>query len=310
MRKSAFAASSVVAFALVAGCSSGDPGQSPVGASQEELGVGAPNYELNNPLPRHFPTKDRATHEFAGAGGGGGNLLNHGGPTITGARVVAIFWGPSWSSADPMSTSLTKYIAAYGNTGEYNVITQYSGIQQSSLGADTPAAWYDSSQPPTNVTDSIVQGEVLKFLGQSGVSFDASAIYEVFLPSGVYSSDGSSTSCGGTSLQYCAYHSNFTSSYGNVKYASMPYPSCSGCQSTGFTDTQNFEHFISHETREAVTDADGSAWYDRRGYEADDKCAWTPAPFADSATGQNADGTAFAYQYEWSNAVSGCVKTK
>lgn len=54
----------------------------------------------------------------------------------------------------------------------------------------------------------------------------------------------------------------------------------------------------------------GQAWYDRGGYEADDKCAWSPTPFTDSSTGSNSDGTAFAYQYEWSNASSGCVKTR
>ena len=65
---------------------------------------------------------------------------------------------------------------------------------------------------------------------------------------------------------------------------------------------QNTEHFISHETREAVTDEDGTAWFDRRGNEADDKCAWSPAPFI----GTNGYG----YQWEWSNAASACVKTK
>jgi len=90
----------------------------------------------------------------------------------------------------------------------------------------------------------------------------------------------------------------------------MPYPSCGGCQTSGFNVTQNFEHFISHETREAVTDPDGNAWYDRRGYEADDKCAWSPTPFQDSSTGTNTDGSAFAYQYEWSNANGGCVQKR
>ena len=156
------------------------------------------------------------------------------------------------------------------------------------------------------MTDADIQAEVSKYL--SSHAFDASTIYEVFLPSGVYSSNGSSTSCGGTNLQYCAYHGNFAATQGNVKYGSMPYPSCSGCQTTGFTDTQNFEHFISHETREAVTDEDGNAWYDRRGNEADDKCAWSPTPF--TANGTNADGSGWAYQYEWSNANSGCVKTR
>ncbi len=34
-------------------------------------------------------------------------------------------------------------------------------------------------------------------------------------------------------------------------------------------------HFMVHETREAVTDPNGNAWYDSSGYEADDKCTWT-----------------------------------
>ena len=65
---------------------------------------------------------------------------------------------------------------------------------------------------------------------------------------------------------------------------------------------QNQEHFVCHETREAVTDPDGTTWWDRTGNEADDKCAWSPTPFI--GTG------GFGYQYEWSNANSGCIKTR
>ena len=108
---------------------------------------------------------------------------------------------------------------------------------------------------------------------------DGSTIYEVFLPPTSYASFGNYDSCGGPNLVYCAYHSNFSHNGTDVKYASLPYPSCGGCQWTGFTAAQNFEHFACHETREAVTDPDGNAWYDRRGNEADDKCAWSPAPF-------------------------------
>jgi len=310
MRKISLAASAVVVFALVAGCSSAGPGESS-GTTQQDLGRGQPS-ELNDPLPGHFPTQERFARELAHGGGGGGghtsgsNLSYHGGPTITSAHIVAIFWGSSWSTSDPISTSLSKYIANYGGNGEYHVITQYSGIQSTNLAGGRTTVWYDSSNPPTNVTDADTQAEVQKCINATG--YDASAIYEVFTPNGVYSSDGSSDSCGGSNLQYCAYHGHFTSSGGDTKYASMPYPSCAGCQSTGFTDAQNFEHFISHETREAVTDEDGNAWYDKRGYEADDKCAWSPAPFTDSANGTNADGSAFAYQYEWSNANSGCIQ--
>ena len=135
----------------------------------------------------------------------------------------------------------------------------------------------------------------------SHVGIDANTVYEVFLPAGSYASYGSSTSCGGPNLQFCAYHSNFNYNGTDIKYASMPYPSCGGCHWSGFTVGNDFEHFACHETREAVTDPDGNAWFDRRGSEADDKCAWSPAPFL--GTG------GYGYQWEWSNAVSSCVKT-
>jgi hypothetical protein len=273
-----------------------------------------------NPLPRHFPTKQRFVNERIGSFGSRANLQYHNGPVIPSAFVVPIYWGPSWStggSDNAKASSLTNYIGGNGSTDlgfgithEFNVITQYyeTGpvyIQESNFGG-AGGALYDTSTPQTNVTDADIQAEVLKMTNNSPRT---DTVYEVFLPSTSYSSNGTATSCGGPNLQYCAYHGNFNYNGLDVKYASMPYPSCGGCQSSGFTATQNLEHFISHETRETVSDEDGTAWYDRRGYEADDKCAWSPTPFTDSSTGVNADGTPFAYQYEWSNAVSGCVKT-
>ena len=91
---------------------------------------------------------------------------------------------------------------------------------------------------------------------------NASAIYEVVLPSGSYSSFGSDTSCGGPNVQYCAYHYYFTSGSTVVKYSIQPYPSCGSCQTFGWTAVQNQEHFVVHETREAVTDPQLNAWYD------------------------------------------------
>jgi hypothetical protein len=230
-------------------------------------------------------------------------LINHGGPTITSAKVVFIFWGPSFSNAgsadQAYATTLQNFRNQFGTTPEYNTITQYSGIQQANLGSGT-ADLFDSTTPPTNVTDAVVQGEVNKYL--STHAFNASTIYEVVIPSSSYSSSGTSTSCGGPSLAYCAYHGNYASGSNDVKYSIEPYPSCSGCQVAGWTAAQNQEHFVCHETREAVTDPDGTGWWDRRGNEADDKCAWTPTPFI--GTG------GYSYQYEWSNANSACIKTR
>jgi hypothetical protein len=81
-----------------------------------------------------------------------------------------------------------------------------------------------------------------------------------------------------------------------VRYSIEPWPGCSGCQVSGWSNVQNQEHFVCHETREAVTDADLNAWWDSTtGNEADDKCAWTPTPFL--GTG------GYAYQWEWSKRL-------
>ena len=232
-------------------------------------------------------------------GGGASNLSYHGGPVIHSAKVVCIFWGTFPSG---YTTAIQNFRNQFGLTPEFNTITQYSdgggNIQPTNLASGTPD-YFDPSTPPTNVTDAIVQSEVLKYLNL-GNAFDNSTIYEVFIPSGSYSSSGTSTSCGGPNLSYCAYHGNFSNGGRDIKYSIQPWAGCSGCSSFGNT-TLDQDHFVCHETREAVTDPDLNAWYDRRGNEADDKCAWTPSPFI--GTG------GFGYQYEWSNAASGCVAT-
>src|SRR5579864_1557254 len=179
--------------------------------------------ELNNPLPRHLPTIQRYVVEFARSGSGG-NLVYHNGPVIVTAYVVPIYWGPTWStntSTDPISSSLTNFIdggttktttdLTFGETHEFNVITQYyetgpTYITESNLDG-AGGALYDSSPPPTNVTDADVQAEVLKMTNNSPRT---DTVYEVFLPSTSFSSDGSYTSCGGPNLTYCAYHGNFS----------------------------------------------------------------------------------------------------
>lgn len=233
---------------------------------------------------------------------GGSNLTYHGGPTITAAKVVFIFWGPSFAPGgadNAYATELQAFRNQFGTTGEYKTITQYSGITLSNL-QGSQADWFDGSTPPTNVTDAIVQSEVSNYLTGHGGN-NASTVYEVVIPASSYSSSGSSTSCGGPNLQYCAYHGWIGSGASAIKYSIEPFPSCGGCKVSGWTNAQNQEHFVCHETREAVTDPTGTGWWDSRGFEADDKCAWSPTPFIGSG--------GFGYQYEWSNATRSCVKT-
>lgn len=241
----------------------------------------------------------------------GNNPTYQGGPVLVSAKVVLIFWGPNFSNTASPDYAYAQQVVGfrnqYGTNGEYNVITQYyqrvgtvtTDIALSNLASGT-ADYYDTTTPPTNVTDADVQGEVAKYL--TSHTFNASTVYEVFIPSASYSSIDGEDSCGGPNLQYCAYHSSYSSGSNNVIYAIEPYPSCGGCQWTGWTAAQNVDHFVCHETRESVTDPLGNAWWNTRtGEELDDQCAWSPSPFLSGGYG---------YQYEWSNANNGCVQTR
>jgi uncharacterized protein YdeI (BOF family) len=261
----------------------------------------------------HHPINDRG----AGVGTRGGdagpsiaaaqsNLVNHGGPVMAFAKVVCIFWGPSLSATSSYVTELRSFRSSLsGLVSHTAMINQYNANQNNLVG--TQADQFDTTNPSsTAVTDTMVQAEVAKFFGggKNG-GYNTNTVYEVFIPNGYYSKDGSSTSCGGPSLAYCAYHSsgNGTTLPTNVKYSIEPYPSCSGCQASGFNTNQNAEHFMVHESREAFTDALGTAWWDPSGNEADDKCAWTGL-FLQTA----ADGHTYGYQPEWSNSARACVQ--
>ena len=231
-------------------------------------------------------------------------LTNHGGGVLTQAKVVFIFWGPSFNNAASPDYSYARTLQAdrnqFGSTPEWAVLQEY-GIGPANLGSGTPD-WFDTSTPPTNVTDSIVHSEVNRYFSGGHGSFNSSTIYEVVIPTTSYSSSGSSTSCGGPGLAYCAYHGSYSSASGTVIYSIQPYPSCAGCKVSGWSDTLNQEHFFCHETRDAAVDPVANGWWDSTtGEEPGDKCTWSPPPFI--GTG------GYGYDYFWSRLKMICVKT-
>ena len=66
---------------------------------------------------------------------------------------------------------------------------------------------------------------------------------------------------------------------------------------------------VAHEMEEAISDPDLNAWYDRRGNENADKCAWTFGTMSTAANGSKYNitlgGTHFLIQQNWVNAGAG-----
>jgi hypothetical protein len=135
-------------------------------------------------------------------------------------------------------------------------------------------------------------------------------VYAIFTGSGVNLG-------GGFGSQYCAYHTHGTTSKGTAYFAAMPYNQQypSGCTSAmaspNADQAGNSEvNTLAHEIEETTTDAMGNAWFDNRGYENADKCAWTWGTVRTASNGgkynmQLADGNYYLVQQNWVNAGSG-----
>jgi hypothetical protein len=71
---------------------------------------------------------------------------------------------------------------------------------------------------------------------------------------------------------------------------------------------------LGHEVEETTTDMNGNAWYDHRGYENADKCAWTFGTVYNTSAGgkanMNLGGTDFLVQRNWVNAGTGGCAVK
>jgi hypothetical protein len=229
-------------------------------------------------------------------------MINHGGGVLASPKVVFIFWGSSFNNAASPDYSYARTLQAYRNwlgTSSCWALIQSYGINVTNLGAGTPD-WFDTSTPPTNVTDSTVQAEVNRYFSGGHGAFNSSTIYEVVTPKTSYSSSGSSTSCGGPRLAYCAYHGSYSSSGGTVKYTIQPYPSCAGCRVSGWTDVQDQELLVLTETAEAATDPVNGWWDGTTGEECMDKCASRPPYLIND----------YACGYVWSNRTNTCVSAQ
>ena len=240
----------------------------------------------------------------------GNGISYHGGPVMTGTVDIYYIWYGSWGS-NTATTILPDFISHLGGTSyEHINTTYYNGSGTHVSGAISyKGAYTTSAYLGTSLSDAQILQVVSDALGGNHLPYDANAIYFVLTSKEVNASSGFCT-------QYCGWHTSGSTSKGKVRYAFVGNPdrcitSCAE-QSTspnGNAGADGMASIIAHESEEAISDPDINAWYDSRGEENADKCAWTFGTEKSASNGSKYNITLgsrnYLIQQNWVNASGG-----
>jgi hypothetical protein len=233
----------------------------------------------------------------------------HGGPIIQAPNVYYIWYG-NWSgnNADGILTNLVSNLTG---SPYFNInTTYYDGYKNPVMNSVTfKASTTDNYSRGTTLTDAGVQGVVADALSSGRLHADANGVYFVLTSADVNESSGFCT-------QYCGWHTHGSIGGMDIKYSFVGNPdrcpSACAAQTTGpngNAGADGMASIIAHELEEATTDPDLNAWYDTRGYENADKCAWTFGTTHTATNGAKYNVTLGSMQYliqqNWVNASGG-----
>ncbi len=255
-------------------------------------------------LPKHVHGV-RTDAKPTKSGGSGNGIYYHGGPLILGTVNIHYIWYGGWSgnSAQSILDNLASSIG--GSSYEHINTTYYDGNgTHVSGGIARSADASDNYSHGTALADSDIQAIVA---AQNPT--DTNGIYMVLTSADVNETSGFCT-------QYCGWHTHATINGRDIKYAFVGNPDrCpSACEAqttspSGNAGADGMASIIAHESEEAISDPDLNAWYDRRGNENADKCAWT---FGTESTASNGSkynvvlgGEEYLIQQNWVNASGG-----
>jgi hypothetical protein len=270
----------------------------------------------------------------ATSGLGSGQLRYHSGPVMHTNTTYAIYWSPSgYSFASSYISLVNRYFTDVATDSGKSSNVYYTGTQyydgaghvaySSKFGGSTvdtnayPASGCSDSVSSTSVclSDSQLRAEIKRVAAAKGWGSGPSKVFFLFTPRGI-GSCYDSADCAFS--QYCAYHSWIGSGSTEILYANQPYTDTvpSACDAKAHPNASPADPTInvaSHEHNEAITDPDGSAWYDLAGYEDGDKCAWIfGSSIGSTSSGgynQLINGHPYELQMEWSNYDHGCILT-
>jgi hypothetical protein len=240
----------------------------------------------------------------------GNGISYHGGPVMTNGVNMYYIWYGNWNGNNA-TTILTDFAQSIGGSPYYNINTTYangSGAAVKNMvtygGAATVA--YPNG---TSLSDAAIQTIVANAINAGTLPKDSNGVYFVLTSADVTASSGFCTN-------YCGWHTHGTIGGTDIKYSFVGNPdrcpaSCAE-QTTGpngNAGADGMASIIAHELEEAATDPDLNAWYDSRGYENADKCAWTFGTTYTMPNGAKANMQLGARDYliqrNWVNAAGG-----
>jgi phosphate-induced protein 1 len=241
---------------------------------------------------------------------GGNGISYHGGPIIQSPSVYYIWYG-NWSGNT--ATSILPDLASNLTGSPYFNIntTYYDGSNNKVMNyVAYQGSTTDDYSRGTTLNDAGVQSVVADAINAGRLHYDASAVYFVLTSADVNESSGFCT-------QYCGWHTHASiTGIGEVRYAFVGNPdrcpSACAAQTTGPNGNAGADamaSIIAHELEEAATDPNLNAWYDQRGQENADKCAWTFGTQYVTANGAKANmklgSRDYLIQQNWVNVSGG-----
>lgn len=224
------------------------------------------------------------------------NMTYHGGKIMPTAITKTIFWGPKWSDSAFISdkiSGLDSWYTGFSNSNYAQTSDEYTGTN-GQVGQTTNHLGHlvDLSTAANGSSTSAILAEVCNEVTNPDAAGNGYYAVYVDVPRG--------------NAGYCAYHSAGMCNGKLVQFAfffnldgdaGCDPQDTSGLHSQGLAALSNVS---GHELSEARSDpASPGAWYDSRGAENGDKCAWTfNVPLV-----KFSNGISWKIQGEWSNAA-------
>jgi hypothetical protein len=221
------------------------------------------------------------------------SLTYRDGPLLTAVQIFTFFWGDGWQG-QPQAGLMAQIVAFFDYVVTSPLMDQLAeyGVPGSNIGhganlGATPIAGALAASIDDTAIQQLIQQEIST--NPAVPQPTPNSLYFVFAPPGVAVSLDGSSSCS----TFCGYHNDIN---GQIFYAVMPYPDCTGCTGS-LTVLDALTSTTSHELCEAITDPiPGQGWYDDNNGEIGDICAW-----------QTKQLDAYTVQLEWSNHVGQCI---